>query len=165
MRTIIQYFNNIFIKLLPETRCFGIKSFLWKLAGVKIGENVRICSSVTIIGSGKLIIGSNTWVGPKVFISSSEKVEIGEYCDIAPRVYIGDGTHAIETDSQRIAGMGKSYPIKIGSGCWLAANCTILAGVSIANKCIVAAGSVVTESFTESEQLIAGVPAKIKKTI
>ena len=165
MLNLLQYFNNRFIPLLPETGFFAVKRFLWKMAGVEVGEKVRICSSVTIIGNGELIIGAQTWIGPKAFISSSEKVEIGECCDIAPRVYIGDGTHSIELDSERIAGKGKTHPIKIGNGCWLAANCTILPGVNIADKCIVAAGAVVTKSFPDRESLIAGIPAGIKKNI
>ena len=165
MLNFFQYFNNRFIPFLPESRCFALKRLLWQIAGVKVGKNVRICSSVTIIGSGIVIIGPNTWIGPKVFISSSEKIEIGASCDIAPCVYIGDGTHDIELDSERIAGIGKTYPIKIGNGCWVAANSTILAGIHIAEKCIVAAGSVVTKSFNDSGHLIAGVPAVVKKSI
>lgn len=165
MRTIIQYLNNIFLPLLPDTRFFGFKRGMWRLAGVEIGKNVRICSSVTISGTGKLSIGDNTWVGPQAMICSSNRVSIGANCDIAPRVYIGDGTHEITPDRERIAGVDATRPVSIGNGCWICANAIVLAGVSIADKCVVAAGAVVANAVRENQVLIAGVPASVKKRL
>lgn len=165
MRTKIQHLNNILLPLLPETRCFAIKRFMWRLAGVYMEENVRLCSSVTIYGAGKLSIGKNTWIGPQVMICVSDSVLIGSNCDIAPRVYIGDGTHNITTSADRIANEELTLPIIIGNGCWLCANSTILAGVNIGDKCVVAAGAVVTNSFEGNKILVAGVPAKIIKSL
>ena len=75
-------------------------------------------------------------------ISKNVKKKIGSDCDIAPRVFIGDGTHVIDKNSPNVAGAGKMLPVKIGNGCWLCANSTILPGAEIGEKCIIAAGSV-----------------------
>ena len=163
MNTYIQYLNNLFIPLLPETRCFGLKRALWRWAGAEIGENVRISSSASIVGAGRLVIGSNSWIGPQTMISAMNEVLIGCNCDIAPRVYIGDGTHSLSPNAERMAGEGICLPVHIGSGCWICANSTILPGVKIGNKNVVAAGSVVATSFEEELQLIAGTPAKVIK--
>lgn len=165
MRTIIQYLNNIFIPFLPETRCFGIKKLLWKLAGVHIGENVRICSSACIIGDGALTISDGTWIGPGCFISSSSEVLIGHDCNIAPKVNIITGTHEIDTVGPSIAGTGYAMPIEIGNGVWICAGCTVIAGVKIGDKSVLAAGSIVTKDVPSGE-LWGGVPAnKIKSLI
>lgn len=164
MHTIVQHFNKILIPLLPETRCFGIKRFLWKLAGVQIGENVRICSSARIIGDGTLAISDGTWIGHGCFISSSSEVRIGHDCNIAPKVNIITGTHEIDTKGPSIAGNGYAMPIEIGNGVWICAGCTVIAGVKIGDKSILAAGSVVTQDVPAGE-LWGGVPAKRIKTI
>lgn len=162
MRTIVQYINKLIFPLLPETKCFGLKRGLLRLSGAKIGSNVRICSSVMIIGAGELTIGDNTWVGHRCLISASSSIKIGKNVDIAPNVYIGNGTHEITPDKERIASIELSKDIVIGDGCWLCANVTILPGVTIGDKCVVAAGSVVTKSYGNMI-LLAGVPAVVKK--
>lgn len=164
MNSIRLYLISGLIHHLPETRAFGFKRMLYRWAGVKIGNNVRICSSARIIGSGSLEIGDNTWIGPETRITSSSKVVIGSNCDIAPRVLITDGTHELTPDHDRVADIEVCYPISIGNGCWICANSTIIAGVSIGNKTVVAAGAVVTKSF-EGMSIIGGVPAKVIKTI
>lgn len=164
MRTIVQYINKLIFPLLPETKCFGLKRGLLRLSGAKIGSNVRICSSVMIIGAGELTIGDNTWVGHRCLISASSSIKIGKNVDIAPNVYIGNGTHEITPDKERIASIELAKDIVIGNGCWLCANVTILPGVTIGDKCVIAAGSVVTKSYGNMK-LLAGVPADIKKNI
>lgn len=165
MRTFVQYISKLVFHFLPETRCFGLKRSLLRLSGVKIGNNVRICSSVMIIGAGELEIGDNTWIGHRCVISVSSRIKIGANCDLAPNVFIGNGTHEITPDRERIADVELSKDIAIGDGCWLCANTSILAGVSIGNKCVVAAGAVVTQNVNEDTVLIAGIPAKVKKSL
>ncbi len=152
------------IKLLPETRCFGVKRLLLRLAGHNISEGVRWCSSVRILGAGKIQIGRNTWIGHESIIVASSNVQIGACVDIAPRVYIGTGTHKIDIEGERIAGEGVSKDIVINDGAWLCAGCIILPGVKIGRKSIIAAGAVVNKDVI-SKCVYAGVPAKNVKTL
>lgn len=50
--------------------------------------------------------------------------------------------------------------ISIGDNCFIGASTLILPGVTLADNVIVAAGSVVTKSFLESNIIIGGNPAK-----
>ena len=158
------YLVGHIIRLLPDTHCFGIKRCLYRMAGVQIGRNVRICSSAVISGDGHLSIGDNTWIGHQVLIICSNRIEIGMNCDIAPKVYIGDGTHAIDKDAPNIAGGGRTLPVIIGNGCWLCVNSCILPGSNLAEKCIVAAGSVFKGSSNPYE-IWGGVLAKKIKDV
>lgn len=153
----------LIMPLLPETRCFGFKRWLLRQTGAKVGENVRICSSVMFVGTGSLEIGDNTWIGHRCIISTSSSIKIGSDCDIAPNVYIGNGTHQITPDRKRIADIEISEDIIIGNGCWLCAGSMVLPGVTIQEKSVVAAGAVVTKSQSENMILLAGIPARIKK--
>ena len=147
------------LDFVPETRAFGMKRILYRWAGAIISEAVRINSSVKITGVGKLSIGANTWIGPNTIILCSSEISIGANCDIAPKVYIGDGTHEITPKEDRIAGVDTTRKITIGDGCWLCVNSTVLPGVTIGNKCVVAAGAVVTKNVDDMT-LVAGVPAR-----
>ena len=133
-------------------------------AGAKVGRNVKVCSSVMIVGAGELEIGDNTWIGHRCLISASSSVRIGKNVDIAPNVFIGNGTHGITPDRDRIADVECSRDVEVGDGCWLCAGSMVLPGVSLGAKCVVAAGSVVTRSFGPMK-LLAGVPACIKREL
>lgn len=164
MKPSILFIVRFIVMLFPDTRFFSFKRGLYRLAGAELGKNVRICSSARIIGNGNLSIGENTWIGHESMIVCSSNVTIGANVDIAPRVYIGTGTHEIDLRTPGIAGKGISKDIKIGDGCWLCVNSSILPNVEIGEKSVVAAGAVVTKNF-ESYTLLAGVPAKVIKSL
>jgi putative colanic acid biosynthesis acetyltransferase WcaF len=162
MNSVILYFVSLFVHFFPETKFFGLKSILYRLAGVKTGKNVRICSSARFLGIGQLEIGDNTWIGHNVLIISSSCVKIGCNVDIAPNVYIGTGSHKITYEGDKVAGKGYNAAISIGNGCWLCVNSTILPQVTIGQNTLVAAGAVVTKD-TPSYSMVAGIPAKVTK--
>lgn len=164
MNSLKLYLASGLIHHLPETRAFGFKRILYRWAGVRIGNNVRICSSVKIIGTGQLEVGDNTWIGPETFISASSTIKIGANCDVAPRVFIGDGTHELTPELDRVADIETCIPITIGDGTWIGAHATIVAGVTLDQKTVVAAGAVVTKSF-EGMNIIGGVPARHLKAL
>lgn len=165
MNSIILYIYGIVSNLIPESRGYGVKNAILRWAGAKIGENVRIYSSAKILGNGELVIGDDVHIGPMAFIyaSAPAKVEIGSHVDIAPDVLIETGTHEIEPDGDHIGGKGKSLDVTIGPGSWLCARATILPGVTLPPKTIVAAGAVVTKSIDTPKSLLAGIPAAVKK--
>ncbi len=62
MNTTKLYIFNLFVKLVPPSRCNGMKVRLLRWAGAKVGKNV---SSFTprILGEFDLVIGDNCWIG------------------------------------------------------------------------------------------------------
>ena len=50
--------------------------------------------------------------------------------------------------------------ISIGKNCWIGAKVTILDGANIGDGCVIAAGAVVNQSFSDN-QIIGGIPAKV----
>lgn len=149
--------------MIPESKAFGFKRFMLKLAGAEIGADVKISSSCKIFGAGELAIGDGTWIGYQCTIVTSSRISIGKNVDIAPGVYIGTGTHVIDPASDHIAARDISRDVRIGDGCWICVNATILPGAEIGDKCVVAAAAVVGDGYQEEKVLIAGVPAKIIK--
>ena len=150
------------ISFIPETRGFGLKRMLYRWSGIKIGSQVKICSSVKFLGHGELVIGDNTWIGHETLIVLSSKVFIGKNVDIAPRVFIGTGSHKVESAGLRVAGPGLSESISIGSGTWICACAVIIPGINIGQMALIAAGSVVI-SDVPKKTMFAGNPAVCKK--
>ncbi|MFD2498834.1 DapH/DapD/GlmU-related protein [Rhizorhabdus histidinilytica] len=56
-------------------------------------------------------------------------------------------------------------PVTIGDNVWIGSNVTILAGVEIGPRTVIAAGAVVRHSFPEGRVVIGGVPARILKAL
>lgn len=165
MRSSFLWIYKLLTCWLPESRGFGWKNFLLRCAGAKIGRNVRIYSSVQIVGTGSLEIGDDVHLGPQVLLSiaAPASVVIGSHVDIAPGVAILTGSHEIDPAGEHLAGKGTTASVLIGSGSWLGARSVILSGVELPEKTLVAAGAVVGKSPTESHCLLAGVPACVKR--
>lgn len=163
MNTTLLYIVQRLFPLIPETRGFGIKRVLLRMAGASIGKNVRICSSSKVIGNAKLSIGDNTWIGFDNIILAFAPINIGKDVNIAPRCYIGTGTHVIDREGPSIAGRGENQPIVIEDGAWICTCAVLLPGAHIGKKSIVAAGAVV-KSTAGSMEIVGGIPARtIKK--
>jgi acetyltransferase-like isoleucine patch superfamily enzyme len=155
------YLYDIASYLFPATRLFALKRVLLRWCGASIGSNVRIASSARFYLRGCLEIGDNTWIGHQVLIVGGDStVLIGKDVDIAPRVSIVCGSHLPFGTPGKAAGPGFSSPIKIGDGAWIGAGATVLGGVEIGAKALVAAGALVRRNVG-SEEVVAGVPAKL----
>ena len=110
--------------------------------GVRLGNGVEINNYSIVNGTGGVDIGDDTLVGPGVRIISYQH------------------RHAAATTirSQPV----DARPIRIGRDCWLGANSIIMAGVSIGDGAVVAAGAVVRADVPPGA-IVAGVPATVKK--
>ena len=93
--------------------------------------------------------GANITIGDNVFI--------GPYCGFYT------ASHPLDYQ-RRNQGFEKALPIKVGNNCWFGANVSVMPGVTIGNGCVIAAGAVVTHDIPENS-LVAGIPAKVIKTI
>jgi acetyltransferase-like isoleucine patch superfamily enzyme len=151
----------------------GDFSFIDSLScdGVTLGDNVTIERMSTIICTGVLRnkgkgvrIGNDTGVNQGAFIGGQGGVDIGHHVIIGPGVKIFSEDHQFFGDDY-IKNQGeKRAQVIIGNNCWLGSNVTILAGVKLGDKTIVAAGAVVNKSFS-GNCIIGGIPAKLIKNV
>lgn len=90
------------------------------------------------------------------------KVAIGRYTMFGPRVAIVGGDHVYNSVNTPTIWAGRPTvlpPTVIGSDCWLGYGVIILAGVTIGDGAIVAAGAVVTKDVP-AYTIVGGVPAR-----
>jgi acetyltransferase-like isoleucine patch superfamily enzyme len=94
------------------------------------------------------------------YIQAIGKIYIGDYTQIGPSVGIISANHILTDNRKHIVSS-----VYIGKYCWIGFSATILPGVILGDYTIVAAGAVVSKSFSEGYCVVAGVPAKIVKML
>ena len=142
-----------------------IRYILLKNLAQKLGESVYIGPYVTIKCPENLSIGDNVSIHCFTYIDASGKVTIGKNVSIAHNCSLISFEHTYDEPSLPIKDNPcRHEPICIKDDVWLGCGVRILAGVTIYNRSICAAGCVVTKSFTNNV-ILGGIPAKIIKTI
>ena len=112
---------------------------------------------------GDVIIGNHTRVGLHNTVIGP--VTIGNHVNLAQGITVTALNHNFTEKDLRIDEQGVSTsPVTIGDDIWIGTNAVILPGVTIGDHSVVAAGAVVTKDVP-SHTLVAGVPAKIIKTL
>ncbi|MDP2574635.1 acyltransferase [Vibrio penaeicida] len=136
---------------------------------ISIGDNTRVSGHTTFSGrtlseNPTLLIGNNVDVGWQTTIAVGTTIILGNNVRIAGRAFLcGYPGHPIEA-SARAKGLPcldeQCGDIILEDDVWLATGVSIMKGVTIGKRTIVAANSVVTHDLP-SDVLAAGNPAKI----
>lgn len=86
---------------------------------------------------------------------------IGDDCLIGHQVVIATLNHDLAPAHR---GSMRPSPVRIGNNVWIGAHATLLPGVNVGNNSVIAAGAVVSRDVP-ANTVVAGVPAKIIRTI
>ena len=109
--------------------------------------------------------GFNIFLADGVFINAgcvildSARVAIGRRTMLGPAVQIYCADHHRDP-VKRAAGLEQARPVTIGEDVWIGGGAIILPGVTIGDRAIVGAGSVVTKDVPE-EATVRGNPARV----
>ena len=161
------YLVNLLMDILPNSGAQGLKTKLYRWAGVRVGEGVEFFQGVKIQGVGELEIGDRAFIGHEVLFMLNEgsKVIIEPEAIVGSRSIVITGFHPIEPDGERILGReGTTSTVRIGRGCSVSTNCTVLPGVSVGEMSLVAAGAVINKDVAPYT-LVGGCPAKFIKNL
>ena len=107
--------------------------------------------------------GKNIHIGKNVFINSGccfqdqGGIFLGDGCLIGHQVVIATLNH--DLDPKKRGGMYPA-PVVLGKNVWVGAHATILAGVTIGDDSVIAAGAVVTKNVPAGV-VAGGVPARV----
>lgn len=167
IKTKRMYLVNILMALLPNSGLQGLKSILYRWAGVQVGNGVEFFQGIKIQGIGELDIADNAFVGHDVLFMLNEgsKIIIEEEAIIGSRSTIVTGFHPITPDGARILSReGTCSTIIIGKGCSVSTGCLVLPGVKVGKMAIVAAGATIVHDV-EPFTLVGGCPAKFIKNL
>jgi len=150
---------------------------LQKIASsVKLGKDVKIFDFVNLYGCE---IGDGSKIG--TFVEIQKNARVGKNCKISTHtficegvvieddVFVGHGVMFINDKYPRSTTEGgamqteadwKVVPTLIKRGASIGSNSTILCGVTVGERAVVGAGSVVTKDVP-ANTIVAGVPARV----
>jgi len=109
--------------------------------------------------------GSNLKIGEKVFFNFNcvvldvAQVTIGSRTLFGPNVQIYTATHPLNYKT-RASGLEAGKPITIGEDVWLGGSVIVCPGITIGDRSVIGAGSVVTKNIP-SDVFAAGNPCKV----
>lgn len=108
-------------------------------------------------------VGDHFYANYDAVILDGAKVTIGDRVLFGPKVGLYTSNHSFDAREREIGGC-IAKPITIGNRCWLAANVTVLPGVTIGDDVIIGAGSVVTHDIP-SNVIAVGNPCHVLREI
>ncbi len=157
------YVFNLLVKILPPSRCFGLKRRLLRWCGAKVGNNVEMFTP-KIYGNFDLILGDNVWLGHDclIFGADGSTITVGSNAKIGSRAIVVTGSHEYSTAYPCIAGPGISKDVVIENGVSVGTQAIIVPGTTVGSKAHVAAGAIVTHDVPAMVR-VAGIPARIIK--
>jgi putative colanic acid biosynthesis acetyltransferase WcaF len=149
---------------LPRHRMFNfIKSNYMRIQGAEIGRGITYYPGIKINPCINIKLGDNVDLAWGVIITTGGGVEIGNRTLVGYRTMISSSNHVIPPNRGKIFYAGHlPKKVVIGNDVWIGGYCVIVAGVTIGEGAVVAAGSVVTKDVAPFT-IVGGVPAKLIK--
>ncbi len=113
--------------------------------------------------------GFNVTLGERVFLNfnctvlDAAPVTIGDRSMLGPNVQLYTATHPLDAQ-ERATGIESGQAITIGKDVWIGGNVTVCPGVSIGDRTVIGAGSVITKDIP-NDVVAAGNPCRVIKPI
>jgi acetyltransferase-like isoleucine patch superfamily enzyme len=115
---------------------------------------------------GRIRIGAGTFLNQNVTVAALDLVTIGEHCMFANGCMITDANHRFDDPQRPVPWQGftSKGPTRIGDNVWCGVHVVVTSGVTIGERCVIGANSVVTDDIPPYS-LAAGSPAKVLRQI
>ncbi len=140
--------------------------------GATIGADPQIHSPLIIHNAGSvpgkeyanLTIGDHCYIGRDVFFDLAERITLEDYVTISMRCTLITHTDVGKRPTELMSLPASRAPITVRRGAYLGACSTLLEGVEIGERAVVAAGAVVRRSVM-ADEVVGGVPSRLLRKI
>jgi acetyltransferase-like isoleucine patch superfamily enzyme len=121
---------------------------------------------ITAPGDARIRIGEGSFLNIGVMVAAVALVEIGAHCMFANHCFVSDGDHRYDDPTRPVPWQGFTTkgPTRIGDNVWCGANVVVTSGVTIGERCVIGANSVVTRDIPD-HSVAAGAPAKVIRRV
>ena len=137
-------------------------SLLRDLLG-SVGEGTVIMPQFTCDYGYNIRLGRNVFINYHCIFLDCAPIDIGHDVQIGPAVQLYTAQHPLEADVRR-SGLESARPIRIGNDVWIGGGAVVLPGVTIGDRSVVGAGSVVVHSVP-ADCVVAGHPARVVRAL
>jgi acetyltransferase-like isoleucine patch superfamily enzyme len=138
-----------------------IRALLSKLIGKQVPETFFMFPPFYTDFGKNLTIGDFSFINSGCRFQDQGGITIGDGALIGHNVVLATLNHGFAPSDRATT---YPAPIVIGKNVWIGASATIVAGVTVGDNAVIAAGAVVTKDVPENT-VVGGVPAKIIKHI
>jgi acetyltransferase-like isoleucine patch superfamily enzyme len=133
----------------------SLRIFLYRRIGTRVGKNCVIRRGIYLASPNQLEVGDGCFLG-RASLFCTGGVKIGKNVNVSDGVVIITAKHDVSSPEFEAL----YEPITIQDWAWIATNAIILAGVTIGEGAIVAAGAVVTKDVPPYS-IVGGNPATV----
>lgn len=137
--------------------------------GALVNELVRAADGGAVIMPGffcdygvNIHLGANAFANANCVFLDCAEIRIGDNFQAGPGVQLLTPEHPLDAIERR--GKETARPIVIGDDVWIGGGGIVLAGVTVGDRSVIGAGSVVTKDVP-SDVVVVGNPARIVKTL
>ena len=135
---------------------------------LEVGEHTLFEPGVwlTAPAPGRIRIGGGTFLNLGVMVAAAGLVEIGDHCMFANGCFVTDAGHRFDDPQVPVPWQGFTSPgpTRVGDNVWCGANVVITGGVTVGQRSVIGANSVVTHDIPPFS-IAAGAPARVLRTI
>ncbi len=128
-----------------------------------IGEGTVILPTFTCDYGYNISLGRNVFINDHCIFLDCAPIVIGDDVQIGPAVQLYTAQHPLDAKVRR-SGLESASPIRIGSDVWIGGGALVLPGVTIGDRSIVGAGSVVVH-HVPLYSVVVGNPARMVRTL
>jgi acetyltransferase-like isoleucine patch superfamily enzyme len=135
---------------------------------LELGEHVLFEPGVWLTGQApaRIRIGTGSFLNLGVMVAALELVDIGAHCMFANGCFITDADHRFDDPALPVPyqGFTSKGPTHVGDNVWCGANVVITSGVTVGERCVIGANSVVTRDLP-AYSIAVGSPARVIKAV
>lgn len=157
-KRLLWYFVNVLFFQNPANPVNGLKIFLLRLFGARLGKGLVIKPGVNIKYPWKLRIGNHCWLGEQVWIDNLAAVHIGDHVCLSQGAMLLTGSHNYKKSTFDLI----THPIHLQDGVWIGAKAVVCPGVTCHTHAVLTAGSVTAKALT-AYGIYQGNPAEMKR--
>ena len=154
-------FYRVFDRFLRGYEDFKVKRM--KRSFKSCGERVYISPECSIWSEDCLEVGNDVCIHAFTYIFAVGGVKIGDGTMISSNCSVTSITHPTNS-AKRFGDEAINKPVIIGKNVWLGMGAVLLPGITIGDRAIVGAGSVVTKDVPP-KSIVVGNPAKVLRKI
>ena len=136
------------------------RTWIYRRAGIEVTGH-RVTPRV-FFECARVTIGHGTYINAGTGFYGHGRVTLGEHCAVGNEAHFATHHHVPLPLSR--AGKLVVHNITVGDGVWIGSRAMLLPGVTVGDRCIIAAGAVVT-SDCAADGLYAGVPATRRRDL
>jgi acetyltransferase-like isoleucine patch superfamily enzyme len=149
------YFSSKVAYNIGRLHGLKLRIFLYRKIGMKVGRNCVVRRGVYLGSPNELELGDGSFIG-RANLYCTGGVKIGKNVNVSDGAVIITAKHDVNSPSFEAL----YEPITVNDWAWIATNAIVLAGVTIGEGAVIAAGAVVTKDVSPYS-IVGGNPAKV----